>query len=157
MPNNMLSWNDFYDGLEKRVSSAALLLENENGELLVLKANYKKSWSPPGGIIDAGETPRQCAVRETREETGIDLSVEELEYQAMIVRLGPDVMTYLFVFSASKQVPKNQSVSLDDSEIDEYDWVTASEVRHSGKGRDYNHAIRNWAKEEPLSYFEAMI
>ena len=31
-------------------------------------------WAPPGGHLEAGETPREAAVREAREELGIELS-----------------------------------------------------------------------------------
>jgi 8-oxo-dGTP diphosphatase len=31
------------------------------------------TWSPPGGYLDFGEHPSDCAVRETREETGLEV------------------------------------------------------------------------------------
>jgi 8-oxo-dGTP diphosphatase len=31
------------------------------------------TWSPPGGYLDFGEHPADCAVRETREETGVEV------------------------------------------------------------------------------------
>ena len=32
------------------------------------------TWSTPGGHLDFGETPTECAIRETEEETGVRVS-----------------------------------------------------------------------------------
>jgi mutator protein MutT len=32
-------------------------------------------WEFPGGKCEDGETPRDCAIRETREETGLDIEI----------------------------------------------------------------------------------
>lgn len=49
------------------------LIRRDGG--LVLVANRRRDqsvdWTPPGGVIDAGETIREGLVREVREETGL--------------------------------------------------------------------------------------
>jgi 8-oxo-dGTP diphosphatase len=32
------------------------------------------TWSTPGGHLEYGESPEECAVRETKEETGVDIA-----------------------------------------------------------------------------------
>jgi len=55
-------------------------VERDDGRILLVKASYRWRWGMPGGLMDAGESPADAAVRETREETGliIDLISEPL-------------------------------------------------------------------------------
>ncbi len=46
--------------------------------LLLVFNRYRQCWELPGGLIDPGETPRQAAVRELREESG--LRAEDLTF-----------------------------------------------------------------------------
>ncbi len=36
------------------------------------------NWSLPGGVMDIGETLEQCVIRETKEETGLDIEITGL-------------------------------------------------------------------------------
>jgi 8-oxo-dGTP diphosphatase len=69
--------------------SVLVFLENQAGEhLLILrkKAPNFGNWSPIGGKLEMtlGESPFECAVRETGEETGLGIRVEDLHLFAMI-------------------------------------------------------------------------
>jgi 8-oxo-dGTP diphosphatase len=48
---------------------AVMLASSRHGFVLVFN-RYRKVWELPGGLIDAGETPRQAAERELAEEAG---------------------------------------------------------------------------------------
>ena len=51
-----------------------------DGEVLLLERNhppFKKSWVLPGGLVEQNETAREACIRETKEEVGLDVSIEE--------------------------------------------------------------------------------
>jgi 8-oxo-dGTP pyrophosphatase MutT (NUDIX family) len=51
--------------------SATALVFDEQGRLLLVQYAVRDMWGPPGGALDPGETPADCVVRETWEETGL--------------------------------------------------------------------------------------
>ncbi len=46
---------------------------NEQGKLLMAQELSDGCWTPPGGWADVGYTPTEVAVKETKEETGLDV------------------------------------------------------------------------------------
>ena len=45
-------------------------------EILLVRQNYgKKFWSLPGGMVEPGESLTAAAIREVKEETGLDISI----------------------------------------------------------------------------------
>lgn len=51
------------------VKAAGGVVTNEDGEALLIYRN--QHWDLPKGMMEPGETPSQCAIREVAEETGI--------------------------------------------------------------------------------------
>ncbi|UQX87024.1 NUDIX hydrolase [Jatrophihabitans telluris] len=58
--------------------AAGVLFRDEAGRVLVVKPTYKDGWDVPGGYVEIGESPRAAAIREVREELGVDWQVGEL-------------------------------------------------------------------------------
>lgn len=89
-----------------------VFLENGAGEhLLMLRAKPPNLgvWSPIGGKLElaTGESPFECAVRETREETGFELTVADLHLFAMIAEKAYEGQSHwlMFLFRATKPIP----------------------------------------------------
>ena len=51
---------------------------NDRGEVLLQRRGDSNKWGFPGGAVEPGETPEMTAVREAKEETGLDVSVVQL-------------------------------------------------------------------------------
>ena len=62
----------------KAISHGVLIL-NEQGQLLMAHATGQKHWDIPKGGAEEGESAREAAIREVREETGIELTADSME------------------------------------------------------------------------------
>ena len=51
---------------------------DERGRVLLQKRGDSENWGFPGGSIELGETPENAAIRELKEETGLDVVVNSL-------------------------------------------------------------------------------
>ena len=109
--------------LAKAVAPSAGCFTVQNGRLLVVEGLAGRI-SPPGGKSAAGESAQCAAHRETWEETGLDLQVNEL-LQVM------DTGFYLYrcSFHANsgeidppRRLEIRQAFMLHPSEFDQYEW-----------------------------------
>lgn len=61
----------------RRVDVAyALILDDTSPKILMVKNKGNASWSLPGGAVEKEETLDQAAIREAKEETGLDVKVQ---------------------------------------------------------------------------------
>ena len=55
----------------------AAILDEKNRILFCHRTDHDL-WNLPGGALEYSETPWDCAIRETKEETGLDIKVKRL-------------------------------------------------------------------------------
>lgn len=128
-----------------RVSSATLILEDSEGRALIVKANYKRYWTFPGGVIDVGETPLQGAIRETYEEVGIKVDPTTVRFAWVANRTSKLADTYQFVFRAPLPAGVKEQIHLQVSEIDAYVFVTKDDVLSAD--RTYGKVLHQWVND----------
>ena len=126
----------------RRISSGAMILEDKDGRALTVKSGYKPHWTFPGGIIDAGETPKEAAIRETFEEIGVRVDPKNVEFVAVINRRSDYADTYQFLFKADLPSGALDNIKLQPEEIDEYAMITKAQA--GTNDRYYGEAIKHW-------------
>jgi ADP-ribose pyrophosphatase YjhB (NUDIX family) len=60
------------------VPSVNVVVVNDASEILMIRRSDNENWAVPGGAIDLGESMTQAAIRETKEESGIDCEITGL-------------------------------------------------------------------------------
>ncbi|MEV0063806.1 NUDIX domain-containing protein [Nocardia sp. NPDC050718] len=60
------------------VPGGSVLVVDSAGRILMQRRGDSGNWSLPGGVMEIGETLEECAVRETKEETGLDIEITGL-------------------------------------------------------------------------------
>jgi ADP-ribose pyrophosphatase YjhB (NUDIX family) len=59
---------------------ARVITINEQNQILLVSQHHetRNIWLPPGGTIEASETSSDAAIREVKEETGLDVQIKKL-------------------------------------------------------------------------------
>lgn len=94
--------------------AAVVFIENNEQVLLIRRAMNPErgKWALPAGYIDDGEDPREAAVREAREETGLEVTITGL----LDVQQGPVELGASIIIIYAAQVTSGQAKALDDAD-----------------------------------------
>jgi 8-oxo-dGTP diphosphatase len=103
--------------------AAVVFIEQDRRVLLVRRAMNPErgKWALPAGYIDDGEDPREAAIREVSEETGLAIEITHL----IGVQSGPDLHGASIVIIYAGRVLAGVAHPLDDA--DDVLWVTAGD------------------------------
>src|SRR5574339_829526 len=100
-------------------------------EIAIVSVKPKLRWQLPKGIVDPGESPEVTAVREVREEAGIETErlglIETIEYWYRSVRNGKPVRYHKFVHFYLLEY-RGGDVSNHDHEVEQSRWVSFDEA-----------------------------
>lgn len=109
----------FYSSITRKIVAASVLCRDAEDRILLVFDLFKGAWTLPGGLVDAGESPIGGAVREAREEGGVDVETGQL--LGVFGHAHPERVH--LVYAARLLRPTPNPVPLHDHEIGEVRWV----------------------------------
>lgn len=117
------------------IKRAGIIL-NCNNSFLLVKSNTNKKWSFPKGCIEPDENELVCALRELKEETGVDIDMDSDFYHDK--RIYGD--TIYFYYKTNRDM-FNSKFIFDKNEILAVNWFNENELRNM-EYHSYNFGIK---------------
>ncbi|MEY9964401.1 8-oxo-dGTP pyrophosphatase MutT (NUDIX family) [Streptacidiphilus sp. MAP12-16] len=115
----------FLAELPRAFSAACAVVTDSMDRVLLVKCHNRAPFGPPGGVIEAGESPQDAVRRELAEETGLHLPPGRLLAISWITAGGTsvtDMPGVQFVFDMGT-VPTGAALVLQNDEVAEAAWV----------------------------------
>lgn len=106
--------------------TASLIVHDEAGRFLALRRSREPRvglWETPGGFCDAWEEPAAAAVREGREELGVDVELGTFVGMYIGGYLFQDELLPVLDCFFLARLPQGAQVVLDPAESSEYAWL----------------------------------
>ncbi|RKQ32719.1 NUDIX hydrolase [Oceanobacillus halophilus] len=94
----------------KHIVSAATIVLNDHHEVLLIKGP-RRGWEMPGGQVEVGESLKDAAIRETKEESGIDIEITR--FCGVFQNVSSSICNHLFLGKPIGGKPSTSPESLE--------------------------------------------
>lgn len=129
--------------LEKSCGALVFRRFHGNTELLLIKHANGGHWSFPKGHVESGETEIETALREIKEETGIDVIIDPSFREVISYSPKKDTQKDVIYFIARAQ---NYDYTPQEEEISQIKWVEINRA-HTILTYDNDKQLVNKAKQ----------
>ena len=139
------------------VPAVSVVVTNDADEILLIRRTDNGTWALPGGAMDIGESLAQAAIRETKEETGIDCEITGLSG----IYTDPG---HVILYTSNGEVRQEFSIVLTaraaggqptpSSETSEVRWVLVASVEHYQMDPSMKLRIRHYAERRDQPHID---
>jgi bis(5'-nucleosidyl)-tetraphosphatase len=120
-----------YDDLTMKLSAGIVIVRKEDNQWKYLLLRAYRNWDFPKGLAESGESPLKTAIREAKEETGIDelnFHWGEIYQETLPYNRGTKVARYYLAETSESNVRFSINPEIGKPEHHEYRWVTYEEL-----------------------------
>lgn len=115
--------------MNSRPSVGVAIIITKSNQVLLMKrkgAHGRGTWSTPGGHLEIGESPEECAVREAKEEVGMD--VVDVRFRAVTNDIFDEQgKHYVTLWMDGKSINEKPTI-VAENEVEEIGWYGWDEL-----------------------------
>lgn len=135
---------------EKSCGAVIYKVEGNERKYLLVKNRNAKHWGFPKGHIEIGESEKETAKREVKEETGLDITILDGFRKTGVYRPFGKIKKLVVIFVGKA---KNGKVKVQNSEIEGYKWLNYKDavacLWHNNDLRIFN-AAHAWVNKNEI-------
>ena len=124
---------------EKSCGAIVFYLKENKEQILLIKHSNSGHWSFPKGHVEAGETEVETAVREIKEETGVDANIDTRFRTVVTYSPKKDVIKDVVYFFATADCYETEK---QEEEVSEVRWVDIDKALGSVSYKNDKELVR---------------
>ena len=126
---------------------AAIIIRNKKNEISFIKRSLKKktlpgAWSFPSGTLENNEDFHKTAIREAKEELGIDINIEKLLAEKDL----PEFSVCLYFVLCN--IKNGEPSIIQPEEIDKIEWMSFPDFFKRFSDEEIGHGLI-WLRKNP--------
>jgi len=131
----------------KRKGCSIIFINDRRHILLLLRDDiptipYPNMWDIPGGHVESNETPKECIVREMKEEMGLKIT----GFQLFSVTEFDDRLEHVFWMKSNLDIEK-----IDLTEGQRLKWFSENTVKKTRLAYGFNQIAEDFFKKAPFT------
>ena len=128
--------------LKKEKSCGCIIIKDE--KVLLVYEKDRNFWGFPKGHVEEGENEIETALREVKEEVGLDVEIDIKKRYTLnyIIRNEIDKTTVLYI-----AFPKNENIKIQETEIGDVKWCDFNEALNTLTFDNWKYLLKKVIKD----------